>query len=41
MLLGTLSASLLGYTLIGKGAIRVGDATIRAGRNTLRAGQYF
>ena len=30
MLLGTLSASLLGYLLTGKGTIRVGEATVRA-----------
>ena len=30
MLLGTLSASLLGNLLTGKGTIRVGEATVRA-----------
>ena len=30
MLLGTLSASLLGNLLTGKGRIKVGDATVRA-----------
>ena len=30
MLLGTLSASLLGNLLTGKGTIKVGDATVRA-----------
>ena len=30
MLLGTLSASLLGNLLTGKGTIKVGDTTVRA-----------
>ena len=33
MFLGTLSASLLGNLLIGKGKIRVGEGTIRGGEN--------
>ena len=33
MLLGTLSASLLGSLLAGKGAIRAGEGTVRAGQD--------
>ena len=33
MLLGTLSSSLLGHMLAGKGVIRVGDILHRAGQN--------
>ena len=33
MLLGTLSASLLGSLLVGKGAIRAGEGTVRAGQD--------
>ena len=37
MLLGTLSASLLGNMLAGKGAIRTGEGTIRAGCGSKRS----
>ena len=33
MLLGTLSASLLGSLSAGKGAIRAGEGTVRAGQD--------
>ena len=33
MLLGTLSASLLGNLLTGKGTIRTGEGTVRAGKD--------
>ena len=33
MLLGTVSASILGHLLTGKGTIRAGESTIRAGEN--------
>ena len=33
MLLGSLSASLLGNLLTGKGTIRAGEGTIRAGQD--------
>ena len=33
MLLGTLAASLLGSTLIGKGTIRAGEGAIRGGES--------
>ena len=41
MLLGTLGASLFGYLLAGKGAIRAGKGTIRARESTVRAGTNF
>ena len=43
MLLGTLSASLSGNLLAGKGAIttKQGRATTRAGKDTIRAGIWF
>ena len=43
MLLGTLSASLLGNLLTGKETILTsqGRGTIRAGEGTIRAGQDF
>ena len=41
MLLGTLSASLFGNLLTGKGAIKAGEGTIRAGEGTIRADQNF
>ena len=40
-LLGTLSASLLGKLLTGKGATSQGRGTIRAGEGTVRADQDF
>ena len=39
--LDTLSASLLGNMLAGKGVVRCGDAVIRAGEEELRIGQDF
>ena len=33
MLLGTVSAIILGHLLTGKGSIRAGESTIRAGEN--------
>ena len=41
MLLGTLSASLLGNLLTGKDTIRAGQGTMRVGEGTVRAGQKF
>ena len=41
MLLGTLSASLLGNLLTGKDTIRAGQSTMRVGEGTIRAGQKF
>ena len=41
MLLGILSASLLGNLLRNKGTIRSSKDTIRAGEGTVRAGQDF
>ena len=41
MLLGTLSASLLGNLLTGKDTIRAGQGTMRVGEGTIRAGQKF
>ena len=37
ILLGTLGASLLGYTLAGKGVLRAGEETIRAGYGSKRS----
>ena len=41
MLLGTLSASLLGNLLTGKDTIRADQGTMRVGEGTIRAGQKF
>ena len=41
MLLGTLSASLLGNLLTGKDTIRAGQGIMRVGEGTIRAGQKF
>ena len=41
MLLGTLSASLLGNLLTGKDTIRAGQGTMRVSEGTIRAGQKF
>ena len=41
MLLGNLSASLLGNLLTGKGTTRAAEGTIRAGEGTIRADQKF
>ena len=41
MLLGTLSASLLGNLLTGKDTIRASQGTMRVGEGTIRAGQKF
>ena len=41
MLLETLSASLLGNLLTGKGTIRAGKGTIAAGGGMIKAGQGF
>ena len=39
--LGTLSASLLGNLLTGKGTTKAGEVTVRAGEGTIRADQNF
>ena len=43
MLLSTLSGSLLGNLLTGKGTVRAGEGAIATsgGRGTIRAGQNF
>ena len=41
MLLSTLSATLLGNLMTGKGSIRADECTITAGEDTIRAGQDF
>ena len=41
MLLGNLSASLLGNLLTGKDTTRAAEGTIRAGEGTIRADQKF
>ena len=41
MLLGTLSANLLGNLLTGKGTIRTGKGLFRAGKRTIREDEYF
>ena len=41
MLLGTLSASLLGNLSAGRGVIRAGESTIRAGEGRIRAVKDF
>ena len=41
MLLGTLSANLLGNLLTGKSTIRTGKGLFRAGKRTIREDEYF
>ena len=41
MLLSTLSATLLGNLMTGKGSIRADECKITAGEDTIRAGQDF
>ena len=41
MLLGSLSASLLGNLLTGKGTITTGEGTFRAGEDTVSTGKDF
>ena len=41
MLLGTLSASLLGHLFTGKDTTNAGEVTVRAGEGTIRADQNF
>ena len=41
MLLGTLSANLLGNLLTGKSTIRTGKGLFRAGKRTIREDKYF
>ena len=41
MLLGTLSANLLGNLLTSKGTIRTGKGLFRAGKRTIREDEYF
>ena len=41
MLLGTLTASILGSALTGRGVIRAGEGAIRASAGAIRAGKNF
>ena len=41
MLLGTLAATLLGSSLVGKRVIGAGEGTTRTGEETIRAGENF